>query len=155
MGEILPSSLNLGFQEQRDDNGACCIIRQMLLEPRSVPGLAFLHRLVLAIHLVCVEVGACGIRLGCLLLKLTGLNRFVGRPIGRSTSVTSAATSPDDAFSLRIRAIDDDPLLRQSLHAVLQAGGHVVTVAAGREEGMAAFCAARERQEPFEVILTD
>jgi CheY-like chemotaxis protein len=69
--------------------------------------------------------------------------------------VTSAATSPDDAFSLRIRAIDDDPLLRQSLHAVLQADGHVVTVAAGGEEGMAAFCAARERQEPFEVILTD
>ena len=40
----------------------------------SVPGLAFLHRLVLALHLVCVEVGACGIRLVCLLLQLTGLN---------------------------------------------------------------------------------
>ena len=38
------------------------------------PGLAFLHRLVLAIHLVCTEVGACGIRLVCLLLQLTGLN---------------------------------------------------------------------------------
>jgi helix-turn-helix, Psq domain len=29
----------------------------------SAPGLAFLHRLVLGIHLVCTEVGACGIRL--------------------------------------------------------------------------------------------
>ncbi len=29
---------------------------------QSVPGLAFLHRLVLAIHLVCTEVGACGIK---------------------------------------------------------------------------------------------
>src|SRR5207249_9597736 len=28
---------------------------------QSVPGRAFLHRLVLAIPLVCVEVGACGI----------------------------------------------------------------------------------------------
>ena len=36
----------------------------------SVPGLAFLHRLVVAPHLVCVEVGACGIRLVCLLLEL-------------------------------------------------------------------------------------
>ena len=32
----------------------------------SVPGLAFLHRLVLAFHVVCVEIGACGIRLVCL-----------------------------------------------------------------------------------------
>jgi hypothetical protein len=52
---------------------ACC---------HSVPGLAFLHRLVLALHLVCVEVGACGIRLVCLLLQLTGLNRFVGASSG-------------------------------------------------------------------------
>ena len=45
--------------------------------PRA-PGLAFLHRLVLGIHVVCTEVGACGIRLVCLLLQLTGLDRFVG-----------------------------------------------------------------------------
>ena len=41
------------------------------------PGLAFLHRRVSAVHLVCVEVGACGIRLVGLLLNLTGLDRFV------------------------------------------------------------------------------
>ena len=41
------------------------------------PGLAFLHRLVLGIHLVCTEVGACGIRLGCLLVTLAALDRFV------------------------------------------------------------------------------
>ena len=29
---------------------------------QSGPGLAFVHRLVMAFHLVCVEVGACGIR---------------------------------------------------------------------------------------------
>jgi hypothetical protein len=49
---------------------------------QSVPGLAFLHRLVLALHLVCVEVGACGIRLVWLVLELTGLNRFVGASYG-------------------------------------------------------------------------
>ncbi len=53
----------------------------------SVPGLAFLHRLVLAFHLVCVEVGACGIRLVCLLLQLTGLNRFVGASYGTQQQV--------------------------------------------------------------------
>jgi hypothetical protein len=43
----------------------------------SGPGLAFLHRIVLAFHLGCVEVGACGMRLVCLLLPLTGLDRCV------------------------------------------------------------------------------
>ena len=53
----------------------------------SVPGLAFLHRLVVAIHLVCTEVGACGMRLVCLLLKLTGLDRFVGASYGTQHQV--------------------------------------------------------------------
>ena len=54
---------------------------------QSVPGLAFLHQLVIALHLVCVEIGACGIRLVCLLLKLTGLNRFVGASYGTQPRV--------------------------------------------------------------------
>lgn len=54
---------------------------------QSVPGLAFLHRLVLAIHLVCTEVGACGIRLVCLFLTITGLNRFVGASYGTQQHV--------------------------------------------------------------------
>jgi hypothetical protein len=53
----------------------------------SVPGLAFLHRLVLAIHLVCTEVGACGIRLVCLLLQITGLHQFVGASYGTQQQV--------------------------------------------------------------------
>jgi Family of unknown function (DUF6399)/helix-turn-helix, Psq domain len=53
----------------------------------SVPGLAFLHRLVLALHVVCVEMGACGIRLVCLVLELTGLNRFVGASFGTQQQV--------------------------------------------------------------------
>ena len=44
----------------------------------SVPGLACLYRVVLALHLVGVEVGACGIRLVCLWWALTGLTRLVG-----------------------------------------------------------------------------
>jgi hypothetical protein len=44
---------------------------------QSGPGLAFLHRLVIAFHLACVEVGACGIRIVCLFLKL--IPRFAYR----------------------------------------------------------------------------
>jgi Family of unknown function (DUF6399) len=49
---------------------------------QSGPGVAFLHRLVFALPLGCVEVGACGIRLGCLLLTLTSLDRFVAASYG-------------------------------------------------------------------------
>jgi hypothetical protein len=55
---------------------------QMIAFFESTPGLAFLHRLVLAFHVVCVEIGACGIRLVCLWLELTGLHRFVGASFG-------------------------------------------------------------------------
>ncbi len=53
----------------------------------SVPGLAFLHRLVMALHGVFVEIGACGIRLVGLFLQMTGLNRFVGASYGTQQQV--------------------------------------------------------------------
>jgi DNA-binding XRE family transcriptional regulator len=69
------------YQERLD---ACPVVAAFFHSP---PGLAFLHRLVLGIHLVCTEVGACGIRLVCLLLKLTGLDRFVGASYGTQQQV--------------------------------------------------------------------
>ncbi|HSX77936.1 MAG TPA: hypothetical protein VLQ80_05100, partial [Candidatus Saccharimonadia bacterium] len=69
------------YQERLD---ACPVAAAFFHSP---PGLAFLHRLVLGIHLVCTEVGACGIRLVCLLLKLTGLDRFVGASYGTQQQV--------------------------------------------------------------------
>jgi hypothetical protein len=54
---------------------------------QSGPGLAFLHRIVIGFHLVCVEVGACGIRLVCLFLHLTGLDRFVAASYGAQQQV--------------------------------------------------------------------
>jgi DNA-binding XRE family transcriptional regulator len=54
---------------------------------QSGPGLAFVHRLVMAFHLVCVEVGACGIRLACLFLKLSGLDCFVAASYGAQQQV--------------------------------------------------------------------
>jgi hypothetical protein len=53
----------------------------------SGPGLAFLHRLVMALHVVFVEIGACGIRLVCRFLEMTALNRFVGASYGTQQQV--------------------------------------------------------------------
>jgi hypothetical protein len=54
---------------------------------QSGPGLAFLHRLVMAFHMACVEIGACGIRLACLFLRLSGLERFVAASYGAQQQV--------------------------------------------------------------------
>src|SRR5437588_2926432 len=63
--------------------------RPRIEDSRSTPlkHLPFLHRIVIAFHLVCVEVGACGIRLVCLFLNLTGLDRFVAASYGAQQQV--------------------------------------------------------------------
>ena len=75
------------LQAWRKWNATLDICPEMAQFFQSGPGLAFLHRLVLALHLVCVEVGACGIRLVCLLLNLTGLDRFVAASYGTQQQV--------------------------------------------------------------------
>ena len=49
---------------------------------QSGPGLVCVHRLVMAFHLVCSAVGACGMRLACLFLTLSGLDGFVAASSG-------------------------------------------------------------------------
>jgi len=56
----------------------------------SSAGVAFLHRLVLAAHLVMTLVGPCGIRLVCLFLELTGLDHFVAASYGPQHQVATA-----------------------------------------------------------------
>jgi len=56
---------------------------------------------------------------------------------------------------LRILCIDDEPLLRQALKETLRDEGHVVTVADGGRSGLAAFRAALDRRQPFDVVITD
>jgi hypothetical protein len=70
----------------------------------SVPGLAFLHRLVIALHVVCVEIGACGMRLGGLGLALTGLNRFVGASYGTQQQVNRHGEDASVAYRQEERA---------------------------------------------------
>jgi Family of unknown function (DUF6399) len=82
----------LAYQENLDESPAVVAFFH------SVPGLAFLHRLVLALHLVCVEIGACGIRLVCLVLQLTGLNRFVGASYGTQQQVNRRVEEAIEAY---------------------------------------------------------
>src|SRR5262245_55929415 len=72
----------------------------------SGPGLAFLHRLVMALHVVFVGIGACGIRLVCRFLELTALNRFVGasygtqQPVNRHVEEALVAYKPEETARL-------------------------------------------------------
>jgi hypothetical protein len=65
----------------------------------SGPGLAFLHRLVMALHVVFVEIGACGIRLVCRFLEMTALNRFVGASYGTQQQVNRHVEEAIVAYS--------------------------------------------------------
>jgi hypothetical protein len=50
---------------------------------------------------------------------------------------------------LRILAVDDDPLLLQSLRNTWKTDGHIVIIANGGQAGIDAFRAAQERDGPF------
>jgi hypothetical protein len=80
----VPRSTLQAWQSWHDTLDSCPHVAQFF---QSGPGLACLHRLILALHLVCIEVGACGIRLVCLLLNLTGLDRFVAASYGAQQQV--------------------------------------------------------------------
>jgi hypothetical protein len=53
----------------------------------SPGGLALLHRIVVAAHLVMSLVGACGVRLVCLFLRKAGLDAFVANSYGAQRKV--------------------------------------------------------------------
>ena len=57
--------------------------------------------------------------------------------------------------SLRILAIDDDPLVREALRYVLEVDGHVVTEADGGAEGITAFENAIQQRTVFDIVITD
>ena len=80
----VPRSTLQAWHSWHDTLDSCPHVAEFL---QSSPGLAFLHRLVLALHLVCVEVGAGGMRLVCLLLNLTALDRFVAASYGAQQQV--------------------------------------------------------------------
>jgi len=75
------------------------------------------------------------------------------------TTPVAGAPQPSGVYRvpsrLRILVVDDDLPLLQSLCETLATDGHVVVAAHSGQEGIDAFRAARERREPFAVVITD
>ena len=73
-----------------------------------------------------------------------------------STVPAERFVSPDRVLSpLRILLVDDDPLILQSLHDVLQSDGHTVTMADGGQKGVEAFGRAYATESAFDIVITD
>ncbi len=53
----------------------------------SPEGIAFLHRLVLGAHFVMTLLGACGVRLVCTYLEISGLSQFVASSYGAQRKI--------------------------------------------------------------------
>jgi signal transduction histidine kinase/methyl-accepting chemotaxis protein/ActR/RegA family two-component response regulator len=73
---------------------------------------------------------------------------------------TPSATVPAPApvvvpTRLRLLVIDDDPLLIKSMRDTLEIDGHHLVTANGGREGIDAFRQAKERNELFDVVITD
>lgn len=77
----------------------------------------------------------------------------IALPVLSSTVRPSALSLPTQR--LRILIMDDDPLLLKSLRDTLEGDGHLVTTADSGQAGVAIFVAARQRGEPFAVVITD
>jgi signal transduction histidine kinase/ActR/RegA family two-component response regulator len=75
----------------------------------------------------------------------------------QSSAPASAATQLEPAAPgpLRILCIDDEPMLRETLQALLEQNGHRVAVAENGTEGCATFTSAQQSAEPFDVVITD
>ncbi len=70
----------------------------------SPVGLAFLHRLVVLLHLVFCQAGPCGVDRLCLFLRLSGLASFVASSHGEQHEVAAAMRSEILAYEQAPRA---------------------------------------------------
>jgi signal transduction histidine kinase/ActR/RegA family two-component response regulator len=57
--------------------------------------------------------------------------------------------------SLRVLLVDDDPMLLSSMQDILREDGHAVVPTNGGQAGINAFTAACDRNEPFDLVITD
>jgi hypothetical protein len=92
----VPRSTLPAWRASQDRLDAC---PEVVAVVHSGPGLAFLHRLVLAVHVVGVEIGACGSRLVGLLLQLPGLERFVGASSGTQYQINRCVEEALGAYT--------------------------------------------------------
>ena len=78
---------------------------------------------------------------------------IVERSDAKEGAISSEIEEPVEP--LKILCIDDEPVVRELMQDMLESDGHRVEVADGGQAGIDAFRAAREGDEPFEVIITD
>ncbi len=79
-------------------------------------------------------------------------------PIYRSLESEKGSASSETETTilpLKILCIDDEPFLRELMKDMLKSDGHTVKIADGGQKGLDDFHAANERNEPFDVIITD
>jgi len=78
-------------------------------------------------------------------------------PVQEKSPQTVRGTSPQvkPKRSLHILCIDDDAQVRQLLDDCLTHFNHRVMVASGGEHGMELFRAAMQKNQPYEVVITD
>jgi len=62
---------------------------------------------------------------------------------------------PTQARSLNVLCIDDEARVRQLLNVCLAQFGHQVSMASTGKEGLRLFRAAKQKQQPYEVVITD
>ena len=77
-------------------------------------------------------------------------------PVRQLKTVEAAKTEKDGpAGPFRILFIDDEATLRELMQNLLGRDGHQVVAPDGGRAGVEAFRAARNRNEPFDVVITD
>ena len=76
--------------------------------------------------------------------------------VPETSGATASAPAPVVVPTrLRLLVIDDDPLLIKSMRDTLEIDGHLIVTANGGREGIDAFRQAKERNELFDVVITD
>jgi len=75
---------------------------------------------------------------------------LVTTSLARSTEAEAARPS-----RLRLLIVDDDPVLTKSLRDILEADGHLVTVANGGQDGIDVFRAALAAETLYSLVITD
>jgi len=73
-------------------------------------------------------------------------------------AANSGTVAEDDSAApepLQVLCIDDEPLLRELLKELLECDGHAVEVSDSGQSGLDAFRLARQRGQPFDVVITD
>jgi CheY-like chemotaxis protein/anti-sigma regulatory factor (Ser/Thr protein kinase) len=76
-------------------------------------------------------------------------------PITPIIDLAPAAPAPVIPSRRRILVVDDEPPIIKLLRSTLETDGHSIVTANGGQAGIDAFLNAKERNEPFDVVITD